>query len=215
MSNGQAARMGMAIAPLAGEVIASYEARIASVEQITEASHEMLEAFRAEREAMRARLQEALARSACLRRRDFDGMMQGILSAQEGRAVEVRETMRAYLQEQRTLAVALKEALVRADAEQGSRSSAEAMGALKGLLVTIRARQEEHERAVRDLLAEFRMEQEEVAETLGGLLANGRPIGVKEFKATLKIVRERLGTGMGASRRARPWRGTGLAEGWA
>lgn len=168
---------------LAREVITSYEARISSVEQIIEATHEMLETFRGQREAMRAQLRETLARAASLRRRDFDAMMQGIVARQEELERAVKETMRSYLQEQRALATSLKEVLAPGEAEQ--------VETVKELLGEITARRQEREREVRALLAEFRSEQEELARALGRLLSNGGSVRVKEFKATLRAIQSR------------------------
>jgi hypothetical protein len=173
------AQAGMA--RLAWEVIASYEARVASVEQIVEATHEMLETFRGQREAMRTQLRESLAQAASLRKRDFDAMMHGILASQEEREKAVKETMRGYLAEQREMAAALKEALARGEAER--------IESVKELLKGIEAGRGERE--VRTLLAEFQYEQDELARALGGLLSNGGPVRVKEFKATLRAIQAR------------------------
>jgi len=177
---------------LAREFAVSYEARVSSVEQIIAATHEMLETFRSQREAMRSRLREALARAASLRRRDFDVMMQALLTRQEAREQAIKETMRDYLQEQRVLAGTLKEALsahlARTQAEP-ARSDAERARAVEELLGGIMARRQAREREVRALLAEFQREQEEIARTLEGLLSNGGSPKVKEFKAALKLVR--------------------------
>ncbi len=174
--------MGLAeeMGRLAREVIASYEARVSSVERIIEATHETLEAFRSQREAMRTQLRETLARAASLRRRDFDAMMQGILARQQEREEAVKGTMKRYLQEQKTLAASLREALARGE-PQG-------VGSLKELLEGMTARREEREREVRALLADFRKEQEAQISALQGLLSNGGSVRVKEFKATLKAV---------------------------
>lgn len=169
------------MARLAREVIASYEARISSVEQIVEATHEMLETFRSQREAMRAQLRETLARAASLRKRDFDTMMGGILVRQEEREKAIKETIRDYLAEQRTLAAALREALARA----------EQIGTVKGLLGKMAAGREAWEREVKGLLAEYQREQEETARALEELLSNGGSMRVKEFKATLRAIQSR------------------------
>jgi len=165
---------------LAREVVASYEARVSSVEQIIEATHEMLETSRNQREAMRGQLRETLSRVASLRKRDFDGMMQGILARQEARERAVKEAMRGYLTEQRALAEALKEALTGGEAEQ--------IGAIKGLLERIAARREAREREIKTLLAEFQSKQTVMVQALGGLLSNGGSVRVKEFKATLMAI---------------------------
>jgi len=192
------AQAGMA--RLARQVIASYEARVTSVEQIIEATHEMLEAFRSQREAMRTQLRDTLAMAASLRRRDFDAMMQAILAGQEERQERVKEAMRGYLSEHKATAQALKEALSlrlgrtqaglpACDAQAGlANGEAKRIETVEELLGEIMARQEKREREVRALLAEFQREQEEMAHALGGLLSNGGSIKVKDFKATLRTI---------------------------
>jgi phage-related tail protein len=197
------------MARLARQVIASYEARVSSVEQIIEATHEMLEAFRSQREAMRTQLRDTLAMAASLRRRDFDAMMQAILAGQEERQERVKEAMRGYLSEHKATAQALKEALSlrlgrtqaglpvcdaqaglpACDAQAGlANGEAKRIETVEELLGEIMARQEKREREVRALLAEFQREQEEMAHALGGLLSNGGSIKVKDFKATLRTI---------------------------
>ena len=195
---------------LAREVIASYEARVSSVEQIIEATHEMLEAFRSQREAMRIQLRETLARAASLRRRDFDAMMQGILVGQEERQERIKEAMRGYLSEHKATAQALKEALSLrlgrtqaglpaaqaaqaglpvCDAQAGlANGEAKRIETVEELLGGIVARRQQREQEVTALLAEFQREQEEMAHALGGLLSNGGSIKVKDFKATLRTI---------------------------
>jgi hypothetical protein len=176
---------------LARELAASYEARVSSVEQIIAGTHEMLETFRSQREAMRSRLREALARASSLRKHDFDTMMEGVLARQEARELQIKETMRDYLREQRVLAATLKDTLSahlgRTQAEP-ARRDAERAGAVEELLGGIMARRQGREREVRFLLAEFQREQEEIARALEGLLSNGGSLKVKEFKAALKLV---------------------------
>ncbi len=186
--------MGMAeeMARLTREVIASYEARVSSVGQIIEATHEMLEAFRCQREAIKDQLREALARAASLRKRDFDTMIQGILTRQEARERAVKEAMRCYLIEERALAATLKEALTGGEAEQ--------IETIKGLWEGIAAKREDREREVKTLLAAFRREQEEMVLALDALLSNGGSMRVREFKATLTTIQskqwsERQGAG--------------------
>ena len=168
---------------LAREVIASYEARVSSVEQIIESTHELLETYRSQREAMRAQLKETLARAASLRKRDFDVMMNGILAHQQEREKRVKDSMREYLQEQRALAGTLREALAKSEAGR--------IGSVKELLAEITARREEREQEVRSRLAEFQREQEEMARSLQALLSNGGAIKVKEFKAALSAIQSR------------------------
>ena len=168
---------------LAREVIASYEARVSSVEQIIESTHELLETYRSQREAMRAQLRETLARAASLRKRDFDVMMNGILAHQQEREKRVKDSMREYLQEQRALAGTLRETLAKSEAGR--------IGSVKELLAEITAGREEREQEVRSRLAEFQREQEETARALGRLLSNGGSLKVKEFRAALSAIQSR------------------------
>lgn len=151
--------------------------------QIVESTHEMLESFRSQREVMRARLRESLARAASLRKCDFDTMMGGILVRQGERERAIKETMRGYLREQREMATALKQALALGETER--------IGSVKELLKGIETRREERERDVRTLLAEFRREQEEMSRALHRLLSDGGSVRVKEFKATLRAIQAR------------------------
>ncbi len=177
--------MAQEMASLAREVIASYEARLAWVEQIIESTHEMLETFRSQREAIRAQLRETLARAASLRKRDFDAMMQGILARQEKRERVVKEAVRGYLQEQRALAASLKETMARGDAGE--------VETVKELLGRIAAGRQERE--VKACWTEFQREQEELTRALQGLLSNGGSVRVREFKATLRAIEARRGEG--------------------
>jgi hypothetical protein len=174
---------------LARELTATFEARVASVEQIIEATHEMLEAFRSQREAMRNRLREALAQRASLRRRDFDAMMQGIVARQEACERAIRDTMRDYLREQRVLAAVLKETVSVCAAQAGLARGGPERGETVGeLLGKIMARRQQKEREVTALLAEFQRQQEEITRVLEGLLSNGDSLRVREFKATLRTI---------------------------
>mgnify|MGYP001561423793 CR=1 FL=1 len=172
---------------LARELLASYEARVSSVEQIIEATHEMLETFRGQREAMRAQVRETLARAASLRKRDFDAMMRGVLARQEEHERAVKETIRDYLAEQKALAATLRGAL--------DGGGAERIGSLKELLREIETSREARELEVKRLLAGYRREQEELARALQRLLSNGSSVRVKEFRATLKAIQAGKGEG--------------------
>lgn len=175
--------MSEEIARLARGIVASYEARISSVEQIIEATHEMLEGFKSQGQEVRAQLREALAKAASLRRRDFDAMMRGILSRQAEGEAAVRQRVKAYLREQREMAMALRESLAKIELES--------IGDFKEMVPGIQARQMERERELKALLADFRREQEEVTSALRGLLSNGGSMRVRDFKATLRAIQSR------------------------
>lgn len=172
--------------------------------QVIEATHELLETFRSQREAMRAQLRETLARAASLRKRDFDAMMQEILDHQEERESAVKETIRDYLAEQRALAAALREALAGGESE--------GIGTVKELLEGMAATREGRERDVKALLSAFQREQEELARALQGLLSNGGAVTVKAFKATLRAIQSRRWSGSDLASH-RPLGGEGATNG--
>ena len=92
-------------------IVSSYEARIQSVASLFDTTHQILRGFqeslldmKQERETLNAELRESLAQNESLRRKDFNHMMQGILTAQEGREREVRTLLNRYLDEQKQMA---------------------------------------------------------------------------------------------------------------
>lgn len=165
---------------LAHELVASYEARVSSVEQIIASTHEMLDAFRGQREEMRSRLREGLATTASLRKRDFDAMMHGFQSLQDERQEQVKAMLRGYLAEQRTSARALKEAVAAGDTNK--------IEDVAALLRAFGAKQEERAQQIKGILAEFRRQQERLASALGQLLSNGASIRVADLKAALRAI---------------------------
>jgi hypothetical protein len=182
-AEGEGSRRGAAeeMGRFAREILASYEARVSSVETIFETTHQMLGAFRGQREEMLAQLREALARHASLRKRDFGTMMDQVLSRQAEREEAVRRSVNGYLREQRALAAGLREAMSIVDPGR----IAEVIALLRGMAATQAGR----EREVKTLLAQCRAEHEEMAQALRALLGNGGPLKVKDFKAALRSMR--------------------------
>ena len=161
-------------------IIASYEARIASVETIFEATHKMLEGFKSQREKVRSELREILARGESLRRKDFDAMIGGVLSYQDKKEGEVKSAIRKYLREQKEMAAALKEGLAKGESIR--------LEDFRTMLKGIQDRQREREQEVKEILADFRKDQEEMVQELRKLLAGGESLRIKDFKATLKNI---------------------------
>jgi len=105
---------------IVNNIFSSYEARIQSMGEIFDTTHQLLKGFqesfldtKQERKKINAALRENLAKNGSLRRKDFDNMMQGILSIQDKREKEVRNLLNSYLNEQREMAQALRERLER------------------------------------------------------------------------------------------------------
>ena len=183
--------MAEEMACLARKIVSSYEARVSSVVQIVEATQEMLETFRHEREAMRTQLRETLARAASLRKRDFDGMIQGVLTRLDAREEVIKQTLRAHLEAQQALASTLRENLsahLQEPPASAVRTDADRVTSVEAVLGEIMTGRQEHERSVKALLVEYRGEQEQIVSAFGALLSNGHAMKVKDFKGTLKRV---------------------------
>src|SRR4030067_2773351 len=108
------------------ELITSYESRIATVEELmttadtaTVASGGSFEILDEERERLKTGLQKTLAKNCSLRKRDFDCLLEQLLSdsnknreAIEEERSQVREKVKEYLDEQKQLANYLRQQLI-------------------------------------------------------------------------------------------------------
>ena len=172
-------------------VISSYEARIQSIGAIFDSTHQLLEGFqdglldtRGEREKIKAELRENLAKNGSLRKKDFDNMMQDILSAQEQREKQVKSLLKNYLNEQREMANALGESLGNV---KGALSKGEIrrVKEFQATITEILAKQEQRKQKVSSELKEYQKNQQEMAKRLKELLAKGRELRIKDLKSML------------------------------
>ena len=172
-------------------VISSYEARIQSIGAIFDSTHQLLEGFqdglldtRGEREKINAELRENLARNESLRKKDFDNMMQDILSAQEQREKQVKSLLKNYLNEQREIANALGESLGNVK-DALSKGETQRVKEFQATITEILAEQEQRKQEVSSELKEFQKNQHEMAKRLKELLAKGRKLRIKDLKSVL------------------------------
>jgi len=153
---------------LAKEVVSSYESRISEVGIIIDNTHRILGDFKTERNEMNNQLKETLAKEESLRKKDFDGMMEEILSHQDEREKQVRDLLRTFLEEQKEMAQTIKKNL--------SEGEKVRINDLKKMLQDIQARQRAREDEVSMMLKEFQKEYKEMAESLRSLLDKGGAI---------------------------------------
>jgi hypothetical protein len=168
-------------------IISSYEARIQDMASIFVLGdfRESILNTKEERERINTRLRDILAEKEHLRRKDFDHMMQGILSTQEEREREARSLLNSYLGEQKEMAQALRKNL---EGFRDSLSKGEA-GRVKesqALIKEILTKQEKRKEEVTSKLKEFQKEQRELAERLKRLLTKGSDLRIKDLKSTLE-----------------------------
>jgi len=100
---------------LAGDIIASYEARVKVVGDIIEDTHKVMDDFKEKRETMAEELQEVLAKCESLRKKDFDRMMADIVSRQNEREKEVRNMLETFRKEEEMVAEKLKTLLAKGE----------------------------------------------------------------------------------------------------
>jgi len=172
-------------------VISSYQARIQSIGAIFDSTHQLLEGFqdgllntREEREKVSTELRENLAKNESLRKKDFDNMMQDILSAQDQREKQVRSLLKGYLDEQKEVANALGESLGKVK-DDLSRGQAQRVKEFQAAITEILAKQEQRKQEVSSELKEFQKNQQEMAKRLKELLAKGRKLRIKDLKSML------------------------------
>lgn len=174
------------------DMLFSYDARIKGMGDLFETSHQVLQGFRdslldtkEDRKIINNELRENLAKNESLRKRDFDNMMKGILSAQDDREKELRTLLNSYINEQKEMAQILRDSL---DKLRTSVSNNEVVrindfrDMMKDILVT----QDRRKAYVTSKLKEFRKEQQETAERLKKLLAKGRDLRTRDLKLMLR-----------------------------
>ena len=179
------------------DIVSSYDVRIQKLESIFDTTHQLLYGFqenfldlKQEREKVNSQLRESLAQNDSLRKKDFDGMMQGINSKQDMREKEVRDLLSNYLNEQKQMARSLRDNLKEFN-RLLTNGEAQRVGEFKELIKENLVRQDERKEQVTNRLKEFQKEQKEMAEKLNDLLAKGRELRIKDFKAMLKESRNR------------------------
>jgi len=179
------------------ELITSYESRIATVEEListayeaTAASDNSFGALDEERDRLRANLQKTLSKNCFLRRKDFNRLMEGILSDSEKkrRALEeeqslFREKVKEYLNEQKQLANCLRQQLV--ELAEGKTDK----GGLDVVIGNIRAMYEGRGQQLFTMLHDFQIhleafqrEQEEINHKLQALLDRGESLSIEDLR---------------------------------
>lgn len=177
------------------DIVSSYEKRIESISSTFDTVNLILddlqESFfntKEEREKTSTQLRDILAKNEHLRRKDFDNMMQGILKATEEREREVKDLLKSYFNEQRTIAEALKENLAKFK-NSLARGEAERVKEFQALIKDILKKQEERRQEITSNLKGFQQQQGELIISLRELSAQGRNLRIKDFKLMLREFR--------------------------
>lgn len=176
---------------VAENVISSYETMLESVGAIFDTTHQIPDDFQGaffdnkeEGRKISAQLREILAHNEHLRKKDFDSMTQGDLSAQEEREAEVKNLVKGYLNQQREMARTLRENLAKFK-DALAKGEVERVKEFHEMIKEVITNQDARKEEVTSKLKEFQKEQQEMAKRLKELLAKGRDLRIKDFKAML------------------------------
>ncbi len=179
----------------AENAVSSYETRIESVGAMFDAAHQILddfqEAFLDDKEEGRkinTELRDILAHNEHLRKKDFDSMTQGVLSAQEEREAEVKNLLKGYLNQQREMARTLREDLAKFK-DALAKGDVQRVKEFQEMIKEVLANQDARKEEVSSKLKEFQKEQQEMASGVKALLAKGRSLRIKDLKEMLQEFR--------------------------
>ncbi|MEW6215796.1 MAG: hypothetical protein AB1478_11460, partial [Nitrospirota bacterium] len=134
--------------------------------------------YHIQQEQLTNRLKEMLAKTECLRKKDFDIMMAGIRSQQREREKEVSQMVEDFCKEEEEIVAKLREILTIKNL-----STLEDFKILKEKMLN---RPKERERRVTQILKDFHRDQEELNTALRMLLEKGPSVRIKDFKAMVK-----------------------------
>jgi hypothetical protein len=172
-------------------IVSSYETRVQNIGALFDTTHQILQGFqdslldtKQEREELNAELRENLARNHSLRKKDFDRMMEGMMSGQNEKEKEVKQLLNTYLHEQSAMTRDLRESLgtFRDSLSEGEAQRVkEVQQMIKGIL----AKQNERKDEVISRLKEFKKEQKLLASRLKELSAKGRDLRIRDLKRML------------------------------
>ena len=173
------------------DLISSYENRICVVEKLvtTADSDESLSELGKETEKLKTTLRETLVNNCSLRRKDFNKLMERMLSdfEKDKKKIEeeqqqVRDKVKGYLTEQKELAASLREKLARfaTDAEKDSLKAA-----IQEFKTACQDKAEQVFVLLRDFqsrLDVFQREQEEVNHKLQRLVDRGETLRIEDLR---------------------------------
>ena len=179
------------------ELITSYESRIATVEELmttayqaTEITDGRLECIDEDRERLKTGLQKTLSKNCSLRRKDFNRLLERLLSdstknreAIEEERSQVREKVKKYLDEQKQLANYLRQQLVELTQEKMDK------GCLDAVIGKIKASYEDTGQRLFTILRNFQLrletyqrEQEEINHKLQRLVDRGESLSLEDLR---------------------------------
>ena len=176
-------------------IITSYESRIQKIqtafqssENITESSHSLfdnvhhsLTDLKKEREILNARLCETLAKYGSFRKKDYNTMMSGILSALDEKEKEAERQFLTFIEDQKETAQSLKNSLLGIK-DIRSIDAGEKISIIKEQLAEISKLQESRKETVIRTFLDFQHMHNRMKECLEQLLEKGDHLMIQDIK---------------------------------
>jgi len=176
-------------------IITSYESRIQKIqtafqssENITESSHSLfdnvhhsLTDLKKEREILNARLCETLAKNGSLRKKDYNTMMSGILSALDEKEKEAESQFLTFIEDQKETAQSLKNSLLGIK-DIRSQDASEKISIIKEQLAEISKLQETRKETVIRTFLDFQQMHNRMKDCLEQLLQKGDHLMIQDIK---------------------------------
>lgn len=166
---------------LAHGIIDAYELRVKTVGALMKQTHELLRAYQVELEEMMSKLEDNLAKGQCLRRKDFNAMIGGIIIRRREMEKETGETLKNFWEEEEQMIKRLRNIVTKTNA-----SGLEEISFIKEDILT---RQKEREGNLVKMLRDLQMEQEELGVGLKKLLSKEKEVKIKDFKLMIKALK--------------------------
>lgn len=179
------------------DLVTCYENRFSMVEELVTGAHYAmatldvsLAAVAEDRARLKTSLQEILARNCSLRRKDFNALMERIISDSERKKREleeerkrVREELKGYLDEQKQLISSLRQQLVDFTDENADKNALEAT--IDNLHVVYQHKGQQVFAPLRDFqlrLEAFQREQEDINQKLQRLVERGESLRLEDLR---------------------------------
>jgi len=159
-------------------IVGSYELKVNTVTCLMRQVYKKIENYHTAQELMANRLKDTLAKSECLRKKDFDALMAGILTQQKVREKEVRQIVEDFCKEEEETVAKLKDIL--------TIKSPSTLQDFKILKEQMLSRPKEREKRVGEMLKDFHRDQEELNTALSMLLEKGSSVKIRDLKAMTK-----------------------------
>lgn len=183
------------------EIISSYETRITKIESVFQTSENInetchflfdnvknsLKEFRNERDILNIKLREKLAKNGSFRKKDYDVLMEDIVSTLEEKEKETLIEFLHYIEAQKEMAQVIKFSLLGIKEANFSQAK-EKMSSVKLLLSKILKQQETRKRTLVNSFSDLQHLHNKMTGCLIGLLEKGDEIQVKDIKEIINKI---------------------------